>query len=404
MSTLSGLVKGSGGGGYLDGPRNATEMWNAKGTYTWNIPSTFDNSVSVKVYCWGAGGNSGTNSGSGNSYGGGGGGLAIKEVTGLAAGGTVTVTIGAAGDGTYASRGGDTSFGSHCSATAGNDGQENNNPSGNPNTTGENSNPQNGVYGQGGIGIGGDINRRGGGGGYGSQNPGSGYGGGGGSAPSPQGYTDGFRGGRGDSYCGGSGASINFPGTRSYTSYTSAGGAGTAGNGSCSRWGAWTNAGRGGSGGAGLNGAGGRGASCSTWSNGWTQASAAGDGQGTATWGPNHIFLGGGGGGGGTANYQSSERTGANAGCGGPGAGGGSVHSYSSSADNSYFCAGSGGVLGGGGGACQYSSGGSGGNGGGGGATGYGGINGHSNTANRDQQYGSQRGGDGLVFIQYKVT
>ena len=141
MATLSSLVSGS-GGGFLDGPRNATEMWNQAGTYTWTVPANFDSGTSVKVYCWGAGGNSGTHSSSGNSYGGGGGGLSIKEVTGLSASDTVTVTIAEAGNSTRNSRGGDTSFGSHCSATAGNDGQNPSNPSGNPNSTGESSNPQ----------------------------------------------------------------------------------------------------------------------------------------------------------------------------------------------------------------------------------------------------------------------
>ena len=41
MATLSSLVSGS-GGGFLDGPRNTTVMWNQAGSYTWTVPSNFD--------------------------------------------------------------------------------------------------------------------------------------------------------------------------------------------------------------------------------------------------------------------------------------------------------------------------------------------------------------------------
>lgn len=410
MATLSSLVGGS-SGGFTDGPRNTTAMWNTYGTYEWTVPTDFDNTVPVRVYCWGAGGNAGMDDSSGNGYGGGGGGLAIKEISSFSAGDTVTVTIGEGGNHTHNSRGGITSFGSHCSANAGNDGQNNNTPPSNPNATGENSNPQQNIqsgYGQGGIGVGGDINRRGGQGGLGQNDPGSGAGGGGGSAPHPQGHCDGHKGGHWDSYSGGSGASINFPGTRCYTSWCGTGGAGTAGMGMSSRWAAATYRGMGGPGGAGLNGAGGRGGSASTYSNQWMWASPPEDGHGTAIWGANHIFLGGGGGGGGTATHQSSERTGTNAGNGGPGAGGGGCISYDSSNHNAWWFGGNGGVLGGGGGAGQYSTGGSGGNAGGAGCTGYDGrVGGNQQNAvgtTGDQLWGSQRGGDGLIFIQYKVA
>ena len=74
MATLSSLVGGS-SGGFTDGPRNTTAMWNSYGTYEWTVPTDFDNSVPERVYCWGAGGNAGTDDASGNSYGGGGGGF-----------------------------------------------------------------------------------------------------------------------------------------------------------------------------------------------------------------------------------------------------------------------------------------------------------------------------------------
>ena len=404
MATLSSLVGGS-SGGFTDGARNATEMWNSfkSGGYTWTVPANFDNSVSVKVYCWGCGGNSGQDDSSGNSYGGGGGGLAIKEVTGLSAGDTVAVTIGEAGNKTHNSRGGITSFGSHCSANGGNDGQNSSTPPSNPNSTGENSNPQQNVdsgYGQGGIGVGGDINRRGGQGGVGANNPSSGGGGGGASAPNPQGHKDGYRGGHYDSYSGGSGASINFPGVRPYTSYCGAAGSGTAQMGSSNRWSATTYRAHAGQGGAGLNGAGGRGATANTYSNAWMWVCPAVDGHGTAIWGANHIFLGGGGGGAGCSTKQSSERCGSNGGCGGPGAGGGSN-------DTAWWTGGTGGILGGGGGGGQYCTGGSGGNAGGAGASGYDGrVGGNqaSGSSSGTDWWGSQRGGDGLIFIQYKVT
>ena len=98
------------------------------------------------------------------------------------------------------------------SASGGRSGNNNSDPTGN--STGESSNPQAGVYGQGGVGVGGNIvNRRGGRGGTGAVNSSSGYGGGGGSAPAPDGHRDGYAGGNSTSYQGGSGASIYFPGT-----------------------------------------------------------------------------------------------------------------------------------------------------------------------------------------------
>ena len=162
---------------------------------TWTCPSDINDEVLMRVYVWGGGGAGGNQSSSGNGYGGGGGGLAISEFTPVA-GQAYTVTIGACST-TYNGRGGTSSFAGSgittVSATGGNSGYNNNNPSGNPNSTGETSNPQQNNYGQGGVGVGGNIvNRRGGRGGNGSVSSSSGYGGGGGSAPAPDGHRDGF--------------------------------------------------------------------------------------------------------------------------------------------------------------------------------------------------------------------
>lgn len=64
---------------------------------TFTVPAS-----SVRVRCWGPGPNGGH-----------GGGFAMKTITGLTVGSTVSVTVGMGGSGTT------TSFGAHCSATAG---------------------------------------------------------------------------------------------------------------------------------------------------------------------------------------------------------------------------------------------------------------------------------------------
>lgn len=395
MSTLSQFFGSSGGGG-AEGPRNAMKMWTSASnvrhntnssrktdSYTWYVPANFDPSVPLRVYVWGAGGSGGTYGGNGNAYGGGAGGLAISEISTLSAGDTVTITVGC-GAREYTEVGGTSSFGNFCSATGGNSGYSNANNQGVTD------------YGAGGLGVGGNIcNRRGGYGGQGSRDPGSGGGGGGGSAPSPDGDKNGFRGGEWNSYSGGSGASINYHGTRPYSSECGVGGSGTAGYGGT---GQNSNSYRsmGGPGGAGILGAGGSGGQSNSYSNAANSNSGAQDGQGHAIWTPNFILLGGGGGGGGSACRQSSEMAQTNAGCGGPGAGGGGAHSYSSSNDVAYTSGGAGGMLGGGGGAGQYAQGGPGGQCAGGGASGY---DQHSN-----HEKSISWGGDGLIFIQYKIT
>ncbi len=70
----------------------------------------------VKVTVVGGGGNGGNTSGTGTAQGGAGGGAAIKYISGLTPGGTVTVTVGAAA--------GTSSFGAYCSATGGANGTE----------------------------------------------------------------------------------------------------------------------------------------------------------------------------------------------------------------------------------------------------------------------------------------
>ena len=138
----------------------------------------------MRVYVWGGGGAGGCYTSSGNGFGGGGGGLAISEFTPVA-GQSYTVTIGGSGI-VYNGTGGTSSFAGSgittLSASGGRSGHNNTDPTGN--STGETSNPQTTNYGQGGVGVGGNIvNRRGGRGGNGSVSSSSGHGGGGGSAP-----------------------------------------------------------------------------------------------------------------------------------------------------------------------------------------------------------------------------
>ena len=128
--------------GTVTGPRNRIEYWCSPkgdpsssystgfwsnswnqwhdGVYTWTKPANIDDTIPLRVWVWGPGGNCGTSSGSGNSHGGGGGGMAYKEIAIASLGSTETVTVGVPGYYTYNSRGSTSSFGSHCSATAGN--------------------------------------------------------------------------------------------------------------------------------------------------------------------------------------------------------------------------------------------------------------------------------------------
>lgn len=119
---------------------------------TFTIPTGI---TSVRVRVWGNGGNAGTD-GYGGYNGGGGGGFAMKTITGLTPGGTVSVTIGTSASSTN-------SFGAYCSATGGS--------------------TRNGSAGSasGGAGSGGDINYTGGAGGAGLSSPNY-YAGGGGVA------------------------------------------------------------------------------------------------------------------------------------------------------------------------------------------------------------------------------
>ena len=88
------------------------QAFTSSGTFT--IPASVTK-VKVTVVGGGAGGRSATNS---TAQGGGGaGGAAIKVITGLTPGGTVTVTVGAGG--AADTTGGTSSFGAYCSATGG---------------------------------------------------------------------------------------------------------------------------------------------------------------------------------------------------------------------------------------------------------------------------------------------
>jgi hypothetical protein len=146
-AALTGISAG------LPGPR--AEVFTTSGTFT--VPAGV---TACKVTVVGGGG------GGGNAYnnstvapGGSGGGTAIKWITGLTAGDTVSVTIGAGGTGGTAypstspgTTGGTSSFGTYCSATGGAGGRNS-------------GSPQQGIHlsGQhGGVGTGGDLNISGG--------------------------------------------------------------------------------------------------------------------------------------------------------------------------------------------------------------------------------------------------
>jgi hypothetical protein len=88
------------------------QVFTSTGTFT--IPASVTK-VKVTVVGGGGGGRSATNSTA--QGGGGGGGVAIKTITGLTPGGTVTVTVGAGGAAN--TTGGTSSFGAYCSATGG---------------------------------------------------------------------------------------------------------------------------------------------------------------------------------------------------------------------------------------------------------------------------------------------
>lgn len=361
----------------LPGEFNKYQIYWINGTYFWTTPAGIDGDR-ILVHVWGAGGTGhyGTANAEGSlPKGGGGGGLAVKYIDVSDLNG-VNITVGE-GFKLSTQVGGTSSFGTFCSASGGN--------GGGINTANQGSAEE---YGVGGLGIGGDVNRRGGSGGvaYYASNTNVG-GSGGGSAPAPYGVSDGFNGGRGHTYGGGGGAGIG--GSGGYGSYTGGGGGGSAGPGCDSENSSYFASGNGG---PGINGPGGIGSQnfYGYVSYGSGCAETATSGEGTLVLDPNTIIFGGGGGGGGCRYRQSSLQTVSNGAPGGPGGGGGGVSNNTTTAF--YGVGGGGGPLGGGGGACHYSSGGNGGSAGGGGGGGgstqlaFGGFGGH-----------------GLVIVQFRV-
>ena len=365
---------------------NEYKMYKSAGTYTWTKPSDIDDTKPILVHVWGAGGNgaNGYYAAASNDgcRGGGGGGLAVKLIDVSSLGATETVTIGGSSN-LYDSVGGTSSFGSHCSATGGNDGYNDTENAGSGTTAGAN-------YGIGGLGIGGDVNRRGGRGGIGYYSTTSNCGGGGGgSAPAPYGVSDGFPGGRGYTYSGGGGGGIGGPGQQgnyvggvggssmSYARYYQ----GTA-NGSSH----YTPV-------PGVPGLGQAGGSAGVDRMGYTTyGGCTGESgkpvPGNAFWiGPNHILFGGGSGASAQYAYESSNRATAMGSPAGPGAGGSGNGKYTTTTYGPPPT--HGGILGGGGGSTGYTHFGYGGNAGGGGGLGY--------YAWTDFGYG----GDGLMIIQY---
>ncbi len=145
-AALTGISAG------LPGPRG--EVFTSSGTFT--VPAGV---TACKVTVVGGGGGGGKAFGTVSaSAGGAGGGTAIKWITGLTSGSTVSVTIGAGGAGSRgttavtATAGGTSSFGSYCSATGG---------AGAANST-SNDNAVVDTLNIGGVGTGGDLNINGG--------------------------------------------------------------------------------------------------------------------------------------------------------------------------------------------------------------------------------------------------
>ena len=341
------------------------------------MPSDIDDTKPILVHVWGAGGSGADYNAASQNGGGGGGGLAVKMIDVSALGSTESVTIGA-GDTSAASSnaiGGTSSFGSHCSATGGNGG------------TNSNTNQGSSGYGVGGLGIGGDVNARGGTGGSGYYSDANNNGdGGGGSAPAPYGVHNGYNGGSGSTYAGGGGAGIG--GNGSNGSYV--GGAG--GSSMCSAAVSISQSsyyanqpGAPGLFGAGSN-ANGNLMAYTTYSG--SSAEALQTPLGEPIIDANNIYFGGGSGSGSCWYRQSSYHVEGKATPGAPGAGGGG--SGKNTTVNYIQDGGNGGMLGGGGGTSSYSSGGDGGNAGGGGGCYV-----------RTYQNNAPGGGDGLVIIQY---
>lgn len=373
---------------------NEYDMHTKAGSYTWTKPSDIDASKPILVHVWGAGGAGGDRHNASNeAHGGGGGGLAVKLIDVSSLGATETITIGQ-GSHSHTGIGGTSSFGSHCSATGGNSGYNN--------TANEGSAAE---YGIGGLGLQGDVNRRGGKGGTEYYNTASNNGGGGGgSAPSPYGYRDGFKGGNASTYAGGGGGGIGAQGNDA--AYTGGAGGGTMNK--CSRSQSPSSYYTTENGGNGLLGTGGTGGS--GYYNFITYGGAVGrtrdPGKGPLQIGPNEILMGGGGGVAGMVTVQSSAGTATNGSGGGPGGGGGG---YGSNADiNDYCSPGSGGFLGGGGGGGGYQfTPGDGGNAGGGGGVGYYSYRSTyyyptpTATAYQTNYNTGGFGGDGVVIVQY---
>jgi hypothetical protein len=98
------------------------QAYTTAGTYSFIVPAGVT-AVDVEVWGGGSGSAAGYNASNFASAGGAGGGYSRKRVTGLIPGGTVTVTVGAAGAAGTTSvlptAGGTSSFGAYCSATGG---------------------------------------------------------------------------------------------------------------------------------------------------------------------------------------------------------------------------------------------------------------------------------------------
>ena len=357
---------------------NSLDWYDRGGSFTWTKPADIDTDKPILVHVWGAGGG-GADSTPGK--GGGGGGLAVKLIDVSALGATETITVGSSALENL--QAGTSSFGSHCSASGGNGGTCETSNGGSNGGVDDAAN-----HGVGGIGTGGDVNRRGGTGGnnyYGAAaNNG---GGGGGSAPAPYGVHDGYNGGDGTTHSGGGGAGIGGNGkSRAYLGGQSGSSMGTAND--CKSQTYYTPQ----PGASGLFGAGGSGGTkyygfttnCGESGKNGDQPYA--DDSSTFMLSPNEIYFGGGSGSTGIRGLRSSGDGNVSAGSGGPGSGGGGSGAMSVAG---YVHGGAGGILGGGGGTAGQCRGGCGGNAGGGGASG------------NSQYDGTNNGGHGLIIVQY---